>query len=140
MNSGIYQTKEIFQDKKVNQICDLLFDKLVEQFPKDLSDPSNDYIYKGFILSGRAAAILQGTTATDLNNIVFQTHHVNIYKYLQTGLADIFKCPVIVFKERILFYYLGFYFEIWWSEPLLTEVLVDDIYVQLTANIPAATL
>lgn len=140
MDSGIYQTNEIFQDKKANQVCDMLFDKLVERFPADVSDPDNDFIFKGFILSGRGAAILQGTTATDLNNIVFQTYQEEVYKYLQTALGDIFKCQAIAFKERILFYYLGFYFEIWWSADPLNEVLVDDIYVQLTASIPAATL
>lgn len=135
-----YQTREIFEDTKANQICDMLFTKLVEQFPPNISDVDNDTIYKGIILSGRAAAIYQGEPNIDLVNIVFQTYQEEVYQYLQKALGNIFNCQVMCFKERILWYPYGYYFEIWWSEAPLQEQLVNGIYMQNLLSIPTETL
>lgn len=140
MDTASYKDNSIFENEQINAICDILFEKLVIQFPPDISDVDNDYVYKGIILSGRGAAILQGATATDLKNIIFQTYQTEIYTYLKTALAEIFKCPVIVFNERILFYPFGHYFEIWWSSDPLEEKLHSGIYIQQTASIPNITL
>lgn len=140
MEPGDYQLNEIFENPTVNQLCDLIFSKLLEKFPAQSSDPTNDFLYKGFILSGRAAAILQGETNIPLNNIVFETYQTEIYKYLQVVLPSTFKSSVIAFKERILFYYAGLYFEFWWSEDPLNEIEISGIYVQTLSNIPSPTL
>ena len=140
MTPTSYTDHTIFDNPQVNSICDYIFAKLVAQFPPDVSDLENDFIYKGFILSGRGAAIMQGASGILLENIIFQTYQEEIYRYLKTNLADIFKCPVIIFKERILCYPLGFYFEIWWSDDPLNETLNSGIYIQQTASIPSETL
>jgi len=140
MEPNSYQTNLIFEDAKANEICDILFSKLVEKFPPSIADPDNDYVYKGFILSGKCAAIMQGTTPVPVSNVVFQTYQSEIYQYLQTALSDIFKCQVIAFKERILFYHLDIFFEVWWSDDPLNEIENSNIFIQNITSIPAQTL
>lgn len=140
MKTTSYTDNAIFENHQVNAICDLLFTKLVEQFPPDVSDPDNDYVYKGIILSGNGAKILNGGTATPLQNIVFECDEPVIFEGLPKYITNILKCKMIVLKNRILFYPFDFYFEIWFAPSGNKESLVNDIYVQQTAFINPETL
>lgn len=115
MTNTAYTENNIFENPQVNDLCDYLFTKLTEAFPAEVGDPDNFYIYKGIVLSGVASNVLQGATAEDLKNIVFEIDQENVYRWLANNVSKIFNCKVLKFKERLLFYpFDKYYFEIWW--------------------------
>lgn len=142
MTSTAYTTNTIFENPQVNALCDLLFKKLIEQFPPVLpDDPDNFFVYKGIVLSGKGAAIMQGATEVGINNITFETDQEDILKWLQTNVGKIFNCRVINFKNRILFYpFDKYYFEIWWRSDGCKELLSSGIYIQDDSFINPETL
>lgn len=142
MTNTAYTDNSIFENPQVNALCDLLFFKMTEQFPAVLpGDPDNFYIYKGIVLSGKGAAIIQGTTAVDLQNIVFEIDQANVFAWLQNNVAKIFNCKVINFKNRILFYpFDKYYFEIWWLPGGCKEISAAGIFVQDTVFINPETI
>lgn len=142
MTATAYTTNTIFENSQVNALCDLLFKKLIEQFPPELpEDPDNFFVYKGIVLSGAAAAIMQGATEVGINNITFETDQEDILKWLQTNIGKIFNCRVINFKNRILFYpFDKYYFEIWWCPGGCKEILSSGIYIQDDSFINPETL
>jgi hypothetical protein len=141
MNTTSYTTNNIFANKQVNALCDLLFTKLVAQFPPAVGDPDNFFIYKGIILSGNGAKIMNGATATNLKNIVFECDELSVFQFLTANIHNIFPGKSIKFKNRILAYpFDDYYFEIWYNPTLNKETLNSGIYVQLTAFINPETL
>lgn len=134
-----YQSQNIFSDPKLNAICDLILKQLFDTFPAtELLDPN--YVYVSFILSGKAAAIVQGETSSAVKNIVFQTSNIDFYNFCQSTLPTIlFNCKMIAFKENILLYPLDYFFEIWLSDTI-EPILVNNIYVQQLLSIPEESL
>lgn len=136
-----YTTNTVFTDARFNATADFLFSKIAEAFPPDDLDPDNDYVFKGVILSGKAASILRGDTG-EIRNVTLQTDKQDIYDWLVQNLGNnLFNCPQISFKNRILFYpQPDLYFEIWLSDTPLDGVLASGIYIQTLENIPPQTL
>lgn len=141
MTTTSYTDNSIFESAQLNAICDFIFTNLVEAFPPESGDPTNNFIYNGIILSGRAAAILQGATSADINNVIFQVSDLEIISYLRINLSNLFNCKQIDFKERILFYPLDYHFEIWITESADMHPTEESrIQVQTSSNIPTETL
>ena len=141
MNSTSYTDNEIFANPQINAIIDLLFQKLEIQFPAGDSDRNNNFLFQGLILSGKAANILQGATDEPVNNIVFETFNIDIYDYFIRFIDEDFpNSNSIKFKDRILFYPYGHFFEIWFAKTTLSPVSTNGIYIQSKNNIPEETL
>ncbi len=141
MTTTSYTDNAIFANPRANALCDLLFTKLVVQFPPDIADPDNYYIYKGILLSGVASSLLQFEPKKDIKNITFEVNKNDIIAWLKANVGTIFKCSVINFKERILFYpFNEFYFEIWFTKENLEENYENGIYIQSLSNINPETL
>lgn len=135
-----YSEATIFSDQKINDLCDFIFAKLVERFPPAPEDEHNDYVYKHFVLSGKAANILQGVSGTTINNITFETDDQNIYYFCQNDLPKLlFKAQAILYKERTLLYPLNYFFEIWKTDTI-DAIEIDGIQLQNKNIIPAETL
>lgn len=136
-----YTKNKIFANPRANALCDLLFTKLLAQFPAQRADPENEFLYYGILLSGVAASILQGETSKDIKNITFEVDKNEIMTWLQANVGTIFNCSVINFKERILFYpFNEFYFEIWLAKKDLKQFSTNGIYVQGLSDINPETL
>lgn len=140
MNTTSYTDNTIFENQQVNALCDLLFTKLVAQFPPAAGDPNNFYIYKGIILSGNGAKIMNGATPSNLKNIVFECDQLDVFEFLMAKIQKILPGKTIKFKNRILAYPFDHHFEIWYNPTLNKETLNSGIYVQLTAFINPETL
>lgn len=141
MTTTSYTDNSIFASVQLNAICDYIFTNLVDAFPPESGDPTNNFVYHGVILSGRAAAILQGATTVDINNVIFQVSDPDIISYLRNNLSKLFNCKQIDFKERILFYPLDNHFEIWITESGDMHPTEESrIQVQTSSNIPTETL
>lgn len=140
MTTTSYTDNNIFENKQVNAICDLLFTKLVEKFPPTPSDASNFKVYKGVILSGDGAKILNGGSVKELKNIVFECDQLDIFKYLSYNIQNILPGKSIKFQNRILAYPFDKYIEIWFKSSENKPNLQSDIFVQLTAFINPETL
>jgi hypothetical protein len=141
MTTTSYTDNSIFESAQLNAICDFIFTKLVEAFPPGSGDPTNNFVYRGVILSGRAAAILQGATSADINNVIFQVSNPDIISYLRNNLVSLFNCKQVDFKERILFYPLDNHFEIWITDSLDMHPREESrIQVQTDTYIPTQTL
>lgn len=130
MTTTAYFDNQIFTDNRINQICDLIFQKLVQRFPPVAPDLKNDFVYEHFILSGQAAETLQEPKITPIKNIIFQTDNLEIYNFLVQNYKTILNAAGIVFKERILLYPLEFFFEIWYTPNDLDVLQSNGIIVQ----------
>lgn len=135
-----YIDQEIFQDNRINSICDLIYQELYAAFPPTESQDPN-YIYLAFLLSGRAGAILQGATEQPILNVIFETNNTILYDWCKTVLpSKLAQCKYINFKERMLLYPQDLFFEIWFSETLDAQNYSGNIYSQKTSLIPEETL
>lgn len=139
MTKTAYTDNAIFNNPQLNAICDDFLQKLVDKFAS--GEPGGEIeIYSTFILSGRAAAIIQGEVYPGATNITFETSSEIIFQYLQGHIEEFYNCNAIALADRILFYPFGFYFEIWFSPTPMVELEFENIYVQETSKIPLATL
>ncbi|OIQ22061.1 MAG: hypothetical protein BM557_01395 [Flavobacterium sp. MedPE-SWcel] len=121
MNFSINKT---FKDSSVNALLDNLYYQLEKHFPE--VDTS-----KNFVLTGRAAAILQGSEANDLDNIVFITSDKDVFSFVQQKLNQYLKTKgAVLFKERVLFYFDGLHLEIWTTDDALNVVNKNQIFIQ----------
>jgi hypothetical protein len=135
-----YTSENIFEPR-INAICDRIYSLLYEFLPPEESE-AEDYIYLAFVLSGKAAAILQGETAEPINNIVFETSNETLFAWCKANLAEkLGNCRRIIFKERILIYPNDYIFEILFSATALDpELHATNIYLNNILNIPEETL
>ena len=140
MTTTAYKDNSIFANTLQNAMCDLLFTKLVAKFPPAVDDVDNDFIYKGILLTGKAANVLHEEAEQPINNIIFQTNKEDVYKFLLANIKTIFNCKIVKFQERILFYPRDFYFEVWYTPGTLKPILRENIYVQEFGFIPEETL
>jgi hypothetical protein len=140
MTTTSYTDNSIFENKQINALCDLLFTTLVQQFPPAVDDPNNYYIYKGVVLSGTAAKILNGDTPEDLKNIVFECDQLDVFEFLQAAIQKNLTGKIIKFKNRIFIYPFDYYFEIWYKSDGNKEIENSGIYIQETAFINPETI
>jgi len=134
-----YTSDTIINDKRANQIIDLIFEKLVEKFPPTKGDPDNFFVKKGFVLSGKASKMLQESLTGEIKNIIFETDKVEIYDYLIKNIDSFFKMNTILFQERILIYPFNIYIEIWKCDEV-KAIAYNSIYVQDVTFIPTEAL
>jgi hypothetical protein len=137
MNTTAYTDNAIFQNNQINAIIDLLFLKITEQFPAVNPDVANDAVFQHIILSGNAALIIQNPKIESLKNIIFQCDNQVIYDWIALNYQNIFNCSGMIFRERIIFYPFGFYFEIWFSSINLNPIVAQNITIQHIDSIPA---
>ncbi len=139
-----YKSEHIFQDDRINSLIDYMFDKIIEAFPPPLeSEEGNDHVLAHVVLSGRCAGIMQGEDPQDTKNIMFETDKPEFYLWCAKNLGRIFDCQLIAYKERLLFYPRGYFFELWYTdEDNLYAIKTEDseIFVQHIDNIPEQTL
>jgi hypothetical protein len=129
-----YSKNKIFADSTINAVLDLMLYEIEAGLPGvEFTDR--------FCLSGRVAANLQGAAKGNCDNVVFITNSDEIYAFIQDHLPDKVKhTGLIKFRERTLFYFGQLYVEIWYRDVNLSPILVENIYVQPLAKIPAETL
>jgi hypothetical protein len=134
-----YTSDTIINDKRANQIIDLIFEKLVEKFPPTGGDPDNFFVKKGFVLSGKASKMLQESTTGEIKNIIFETDKPAIYDFLTKKIDSFFKMNTILFQERILIYPFNIYIEIWKCDEV-KAIAYNSIFVQDVTFIPTEAL
>ncbi|MFY0481478.1 hypothetical protein ACI6PS_02635 [Flavobacterium sp. PLA-1-15] len=140
MSYNKYQVNNIFAEPRLNAISDFIIEKLMEKFPKSEDEEFNENILEGFILSGKASAILQGDLGS-INNVVFVTNKTQIYNWLIENIGKVLRCKQISFKKRILFYpHPDLYFEVWLMETDLEIIPINEINIQILSQIPIETL
>lgn len=120
-----YSANKIFKDSKINALLDNLYYQIIKgSSVQDLSSI--------FVLSGKAAAILQGAADEPLKNIVFQTNDAKILQFAQFEIKNIINSitGVIAFKDRVLLYYKECYIEIWYNAAAIATVVVNNVELQ----------
>ena len=141
MSYTSYTDDNVFTEPRLNAFCDFLFENILEAFPPEPLDPDNDFVLQSTVLSGRAAAILQGEEG-EISNVTFVCGRVDIYNWLAENVGKkLFNCKQITFKDRILFYpHEDLFFEIWFTpdEPVFVEF--GKITIQKITDIPTLTL
>jgi hypothetical protein len=119
-----YSINQTFEDSSVNAGLDRIYYELEAAFPEADLD-------KLIGLTGRAAKVLQGVINSKLDNVIFLTNDLSIYSFFQTDLPQkIQHNGVVKFKERTLYYFPGFYFEIWYSDSNIGMIDIDGIIMQ----------
>lgn len=134
-----YQDNFIFQIRSANTIVDMMFTALDKEFPTVLPDEFNIPLRDHFVLSGRAAAILQGDPEVPLSNIAFETDSDTFMTFVRNNIADIVKCEVFKYKNRTTFIANGMYFEIWKTNKI-NSIRASGIVIQNKTNIPTNLL
>ena len=142
-----YQSKQVFKNDRINAVIDYIFENLIIAFPPPVEDGTAYTVYGRMILSGKAAAILQGESDSPVNNITLQTDKLEFYLWCVKNLPRIFNCRKIAFKNQLLLYPNDFFIEIWYTPTIEDDVdsglkisVVDTIFVQQIAYIPTETL
>lgn len=125
-----YQDNIIFSTRSANALVDRMFTVLVQEFP---TAPDQ------LILSGRAAAILQGDPAIPLHNITFETDNDEIMKFIRENIATILRCEVFTYSNRTTFIANNMYFEVW-QTTAISIVRNSGIILQNKSNIPTNLL
>jgi hypothetical protein len=120
-----YSINKTFEDSSVNVVLDRMNYEVVKAFPFVSVD-------KALGLTGRAAAVLQGQSLEELENVIFITNDTDIFNFFQTALPEKFdSLGVARLKDRTLYYFPGFYFEIWFSDTEnLGLVNIGGIFMQ----------
>lgn len=140
MNTSSYTDNTIFTNNQINAICDFIFLKLTEEFPPEGADTENDFVFEHFILSGRASKQKQRLSDVPVKNIIFQCDNNTIYEWFALNYQNIFEGKGMIFKERIILYPFGYYFEIWFSNTALNPITSTGINIQNVKDIPLILL
>lgn len=134
-----YSSVGVFTPKSVNTIMDLILFH-VQNFctAQDPAIIMNDV----FVLSGKAAFLLQDETTEAIKNVILITDSVAVFEFVTFQLQNrIPQKGVVKFKNRVLFYFPEFYLEIWFTETELNvRDMGDGIKLQLNEDIPTETL
>jgi hypothetical protein len=134
-----YSSVGVFTPKSVNTIMDLILFH-VQNFctAQDPVIVLNDV----FVLSGKAAFLLQDETTEAIKNVILITDSVAVFQFVTFQLQNrIPQKGVVKFKNRVLFYFPEFYLEIWFTETELNvRDMGDGIKLQLNDDIPTETL
>lgn len=131
-----FQTNAIFDQANANITCDLLVNSLIEAFPNLAPENNNRAdVLEHFLLSGRAAALLQEYADVEINNITFQTDNANFMDYIRNNIQSIVECEVFKYADRTTFISRGIYYEVWEADTV-DGVLASGIYVQSIRVIP----
>jgi len=134
-----YSSVGVFTPKSVNTIMDLILFH-VQNFctAQDPAIVMNDV----FVLSGKAAFLLQDETTEAIKNVILITDSVAVFEFVTFQLQNrIPQKGVVKFKNRVLFYFPEFYLEIWFTETELNvRDMGDGIKLQLNEDIPTETL
>lgn len=130
-----YTTDQIFDSPAANSFADILLYELEKYLELTESLLTVDEV---MVLSGKAAAILQGETDSFLKNIIFVI--------TEQELLDFFKKATSIparrasYKEKVLFYTTDAFFEIHLFTDTLNRVAYETIVLQLDTDIPTNLL
>jgi hypothetical protein len=124
-----YTADKIFQNPAVNTFIDNVIFRSIAYLTANF--PLVD-IKTVFALSGKAAAILQGETLSEVNNIIFVVTSEELFSFLKT--MDYPLTRRIVFQEKVLFYHADAFFEFHLVESF-TKVDYNSISLQLDSEI-----
>lgn len=130
-----YTTDQIFDSPAANSFADILYFELENYLTEteSLSAPLDV-----MVLSGLAAAILQGETEVPLKNICFV---ITDLEYLEMfKRATNIPAKRISYKEKVLFYTEEAYFEIHLFTDTLNREPYGTIGLQLITDIPTNLL
>lgn len=134
-----FQDNFIFQTRSANTIVDMMFTALDKEFPTVLPDDFNVPLRDHFVLSGRAAAILQGDPETALSNITFETDSDIFMTFIRDKIATLLNCEVFKYQNRTTFIANGIFFEIWKTDTI-NLARSSGIVIQNKTNIPTNLL
>lgn len=130
-------TTNVFNSRTVNATIDNLHYQFSEYCK--LNYP-NIHIESDMALTGKAAAIWQGKSASDVSVIVFAVKTAQILQIFSDVISKLVRNNgVVKFKERSIFYYDNFIIEIWIIESII-PIYVSRINVQDESLIPAILL
>lgn len=121
----MYTENTIFGDSRVNTILDRILYELAAGVPG--FDPAAH-----IVLTGRAAAELQGEDPALCNNVILLTANADVQAYVQDGLSKkIGATGAARFIDRTIFYFENYlHLEIWYQAALIKTVATHGIYVQ----------
>lgn len=123
---------DVFNNQNVN----FILNKIYEFLEKKISDAREK-----LVLTGRAAAILQGEKVNTPEQVVLMTNDSDLYSIVISDLEGVLDLKgVLKFQNRCLFYFPDFFLEIWKSEDSLDVIRIDTIYCQTFATIPEILL
>lgn len=133
-----YTSRNAFNLVSANRTIDRIFFYIDEHYKKiPLTLDINDKL----VLSGKAAAILQGATVVPVNQIVLVTDDDLLASIIRDVIPNkIANKGVIKFKDRTVFFFDGFILEFWKLDISLTIVVAEGIYSQLISEIPSDLL
>ncbi len=128
----------IFKDRTVNVFIDKMYTMIQDYF--ETENPALSIVNR-LVLSGRAAAIMQGEEFEEVNNVVFQTDNSEVFTYIAKSAQTVFDgARCLVLKNRILIYPEGFFMEIWFSEEANDPKTFENIRIQFLPIIPEILL
>ena len=130
-----YIARAVYQDNRINIICDRLFFYIMQKF-------ENKTIANSFILTGSSAFQLQETVPLAARNIVFTTNDLEIYNYLLLELSFLKAKEIVKFKNRILIDLEFCKIEIWLRVQSYTIVPfgTSNVFLEEKTTIPTILL
>jgi hypothetical protein len=122
-----YSDNEIFDDAQLNMLCNAIINYVIEDLEVDASD---------FVLSGSAAAVLQGATVIDPRVVPFVTAQSSVFNAFSDGFAQRFPdFQVIKLNNVVYFSKSNYLFELWLLTTVKDETF-NNIKVQNSTQIP----
>lgn len=126
----------ILTSKIANVLCDQIFGHVTQEFSGDVK-----YTDK-FILSGRLSKNLQEELETPINNVVFITEDLDMFRFYQANAGKISPSAtgIVHYKNRTLIYFKQIFIEVWFTSETLLIGKYENLPVQQVSQIPTETL
>lgn len=133
-----YTSRNAFNLALANRTIDRIYFHIDEHYK---TIPLTIDLNAKLVLSGKAAAILQGATVVPVNQIVFVTDDTLLSTVIRDVIPNqVANKGVIKFKDRTVFFFDGFILEFWKLNTTITVAVADGIYSQLISEIPLELL
>lgn len=130
-NYTAYSEQEVFERDELNVFCNVLLSRIFRKFNSDF------LIDESFLLTGKAARIVQGEGVSEINTISFITDRNEIFLYLKENLSDLFpQSRTLAYSDHIRVETLNFKMEIWIDSPFRRVVEVNNVFCQDATDIP----
>lgn len=127
-----FTSEKVFTNEEINIFSNKLFVALYEKFKTIIT------VEERFVLTGKAASIIQGATLIELLTVSFITDDLDIYLFLAENLFELFPdYKTQVYSQSIQIEALDVNIEIWRTDDIVDITVVNDIYCQTSANIPS---
>lgn len=121
----MYTDNSIFADSRVNAILDRIYYEITTAVPG--FTPASQ-----LVLTGRAAAELQGEDPALCNNVILLTNSADVQQFVQDMLPKkVGATGAARFNDRTIIYFQDYlYLEVWYQPGLIKVVTASGVYVQ----------